>query len=113
MGIIDSIKGLNPIVDAARHAKSFILVISSCHVLATIILFCGIRGKYSKVSKRDIENLDPDTNLKTQLETIKNALRRMLIQTRLRKQVCSFTIPFISESHGLIHGLVYDLIFDH
>ena len=64
-----------------------ILVISSCHVLATFILFCGIRGKYSKVSKRDIENLDSDTNLKTQLETIKNALRRMLIQTRLRKQV--------------------------
>ena len=66
-----------------------ILVISSCHVLATLILFCGIRGKYSKVSKRDIENLDSDTNLKTQLETIKNALRRMLIQTRLRKQVFS------------------------
>ena len=52
------------------------------------ILFCGIRGKYSKVEKRDIENLDSDTNLKTQLETIKDALRRMLIQTRLRKQVC-------------------------
>ena len=65
-----------------------ILVISSCHVLATFILFCGIRGKYSKVEKRDIENLDSDTNLKTQLETIKDALRRMLIQTRLRKQVC-------------------------
>lgn len=86
-----------------------ILVISSCHVLATIILFCGIRGKYSKVSKRDIENLDSDTNLKTQLETIKNALRRMLIQTRLRKQVYSFTIPFISGSHGLVYDRITDL----
>ena len=66
-----------------------ILVISSCHVLATLILFCGIRGKYSKVSKEDVENLDSDNNLKTQLETIKNALRRMLIQTRFKKQVCS------------------------
>ena len=68
-----------------------IIVISSCHVLATFILFIGIRGKYAKVSKRDIENLDSDTYLETQLEVIKNALRRMLIQTRLRNQVCSMS----------------------
>ena len=87
-----------------------ILVISSCHVLATFILFCGIRGKYSKVEKRDIENLDSDTNLKTQLETIKDALRRMLIQTRLRKQVCLVAISLVLGSHGVIH--VYDRIHE-
>jgi len=75
-----------------------ILVISSCHVLATFILFCGIRGKYSKVEKRDIENLDSDTNLKTQLETIKDALRRMLIQTRLRKQFLIAPITIYSAT---------------
>ena len=94
-----------------------ILVISSCHVLATFILFCGIRGKYSKVEKQDIENLDSDTNLKTQLETIKDALRRMLIQTRLRKQVCfsrNFTGIRVTWTtvYDRIRESIFILVFD-